>query len=72
MGVNRAASVMFRSAPHLFVKNKGSTKAQEEKHLKTALRSMKNDGDLHCSLWDWADHLNQLATKAPIPKAMTT
>jgi hypothetical protein len=68
MKANRAASVMFRSALHLFVKDKGSEKARSERHLKTALKSMKNDGDLHRSLWDWADHLNQLGNEGAHPE----
>ncbi|WP_024285641.1 DUF4145 domain-containing protein [Cellulomonas sp. KRMCY2] len=52
IGANRAAAVMFRSALSLFVKDKGSEKAKGERHLKTALRHMKEDGDLHKSLWD--------------------
>jgi len=68
MDANRAAAVMFRSALHLFVKDKGSPKAQGERHLKTALKSMKDDGDLHRSLWDWADHLNQLGNEGAHPE----
>jgi hypothetical protein len=68
MGANRAAAVMFRSALHLFVKDKGSPKAQGERHLKTALKSMKDDGDLHRSLWDWAYNLNQLGNEGAHPE----
>ncbi|MHA7180316.1 DUF4145 domain-containing protein [Arthrobacter sp. MDB2-24] len=68
VGANRAAAVMFRSALHLFVKDKGSEKAQAERHLKTALKHMKNDGDLHRSLWEWADHLNQLGNEGAHPE----
>lgn len=42
----------FRSALHLFVKDKGSAKAQGERHLKSALKHMKDDEDLHRSLSD--------------------
>jgi Domain of unknown function (DUF4145) len=65
---NRAAAVMFRSALHLFVKDKGSPKAQKEKHLKTALEHMKDDDDLHPSLWAWADHLNHLGNEGAHPE----
>ncbi|KNH15995.1 hypothetical protein ACU18_15405 [Arthrobacter sp. ZBG10] len=68
VGAFRAAAVMFRSALHLFVKDKGSAKAQNERHLKSALKHMKNDGDLHRSLWDWADHLNQLGNEGAHPE----
>lgn len=68
IGANRAAAVMFRSALHLFVKDKGSQKAQEARHLKNALKHMKDDGDLHKSLWDWADHLNQLGNEGAHPE----
>ena len=73
VGANRAAAVMFRSALHLFVKDKGSDKAQAERHLKTALKHMKNDGDLHRSLWEWAPIISiSSATKAPTPRTTTT
>lgn len=68
IGANRAAAVMFRSALHLFVKDKGSDAAKGERHLKTALKHMKDDGDLHKSLWDWADHLNQLGNEGAHPE----
>lgn len=68
MGAYRAAAVMFRSALHLFVKDKGSAKAQGERHLKTALKHMKNEGDLHGSLWSWAEHLNQLGNEGAHPE----
>lgn len=68
VGANRAAAVMFRSALHLFVKDKGSEKAKDERHLKSALKHMKNDGDLHRSLWEWADHLNQLGNEGAHPE----
>ena len=68
VGANRAAAVMFRSALHLFVKDKGNAKAQGERHLKSALKHMKDDGDLHRSLWDWADHLNQLGNEGAHPE----
>lgn len=68
VGAYRAAAVMFRSALHLFVKDKGSEKAKGERHLKTALKHMKDDGDLHRSLWDWADHLNQLGNEGAHPE----
>lgn len=68
VGAYRAAAVMFRSALHLFVKDKGSEKAQGERHLKSALKFMKNDGDLHRSLWDWADHLNLLGNEGAHPE----
>lgn len=68
VGANRAAAVMFRSALHLFVKDKGNAKAQSERHLKSALKHMKDDGDLHRSLWDWADHLNQLGNEGAHPE----
>lgn len=65
---NRAAAVMFRSALSLYVKDKGSEAARGERHLKTALKHMKNDRDLHPSLWDWADHLNQLGNEGAHPE----
>ena len=68
MGAFRASAVMFRSALHLFVKDKGSAKAQGERHLKTALKHMKNEGDLHGSLWAWAEHLNQLGNEGAHPE----
>ena len=68
IGANRAASVMFRSALHLFVKDKGNAKAQEERFLKPALKHMKDSGDLHNSLWAWADHLNQLGNEGAHPE----
>jgi hypothetical protein len=68
IGANRAAAVMFRSALHLFVKDKGDDKAKEERHLKNALKYMKDSGHLHSSLWDWADHLNQLGNEGAHPE----
>lgn len=68
MGAYRASAVMFRSALHLFVKDKGSAAAKGERHLKTALKHMKNDGDLHRSLWAWAEHLNQLGNEGAHPE----
>lgn len=68
IGANRAAAVMFRSALHLFVKDKGNEKATKERFLKPALKEMKNSGDLHKSLWDWADHLNQLGNEGAHPE----
>ncbi|MGY0535942.1 DUF4145 domain-containing protein [Nocardioides sp. YJ-D4] len=68
IGANRAAAVMFRSSLSLFVKDKGSEKAKKERHLKNALKHMKDDGDLHKSLWDWADHLNQLGNEGAHPE----
>jgi hypothetical protein len=65
---NRAAAVMFRSTLSLFVKDKGNEKAKAERHLKTALKHMKDSGDLHSSLWNWADHLNQLGNKGAHPE----
>jgi hypothetical protein len=59
---------MFRSALALFVKDKGGDKASAERHLKTALKHMKEDGSLHFSLWDWADHLNQLGNEGAHPE----
>jgi hypothetical protein len=29
---------------------------------------MKDDGTLHGSLWDWADHLNQLGNEGAHPE----
>lgn len=68
IGAYRAAAVMFRSSLSLFVKDKGSDKAKGERHLKSALKHMKSDGDLHKSLWDWADHLNQLGNEGAHPE----
>lgn len=68
IGASRAAAVMFRSALHLFVKDKGNEKATKERFLKSALKEMKNSGDLHRSLWDWADHLNQLGNEGAHPE----
>jgi len=68
IGATRAAAVMFRSALALFVKDKGSAEARRERHLKNALKQMKEDEDLHSSLWDWADHLNQLGNEGAHPE----
>lgn len=68
IGANRAAAVMFRSALSLFVKDKGGERAKTERHLKPALKHMKDDGSLHASLWDWADHLNQLGNEGAHPE----
>ena len=68
IGANRAAAVMFRSALSLFIKDRGSDNAKQERHLKSALKHMKADGDLHPSLWDWADHLNQLGNEGAHPE----
>lgn len=68
IGANRAAAVMFRSTLSLFVKDKGSEKAKVERHLKSALKHMKDEGDLHKSLWEWADHLNQLGNEGAHPE----
>lgn len=68
IGANRAAAVMFRSALHLFIKHKGGDEAKGERHLKSALKHMKADGDLHKSLWSWADHLNQLGNEGAHPE----
>lgn len=68
IGANRASAVMFRSALSHFVKDKGDDKAKGERHLKTALKHMKESGALHGSLWDWADHLNQLGNEAAHPE----
>ena len=62
------AAVMFRSALSLFIKDKGGEKAKKERHLKNALKHMKEDGDLHKSLWNWADHLNQLGNEGAHPE----
>ncbi|SDU82564.1 DUF4145 domain-containing protein [Jiangella alkaliphila] len=68
IGANRAAAVMFRSALSLFVKDKGGPDAKAERHLKPALRHMKEDGSLHSSLAEWADHLNQLGNEGAHPE----
>ena len=68
INANRAAAVMFRSALTLFVKDKGSPLAKAERHLKPALQHMKDDGALHASLWDWADHLHQLGNEGAHPE----
>jgi hypothetical protein len=68
VGANRAAAVMFRSSLTLFVKDKGNERSKTERHLKTALNHMKTDGQLHASLWDWADHLNQLGNEGAHPE----
>jgi Domain of unknown function (DUF4145) len=68
IGANRAAAVMFRSALSLFVKDKGGDKAIKERHLKSALKAMREDGSLHPSLWDWADHLNQIGNEGAHPE----
>lgn len=68
IGANRAAAVMFRSALHLFVKDKGNDAASGERQLKTALKKMKESGTLHPSLSDWADHLNQLGNEGAHPE----
>ncbi len=68
IGANRAASVMFRSALHLFIKDKGNEKAMAERFLRPALKHMKESGDLHKSLWDWADHLNQIGNEGAHPE----
>jgi hypothetical protein len=68
IAANRAAAVMFRSVLTLFIKDKGTEMAKAERHLKTALKNMKEDGGLHASLWDWADHLNQLGNEGAHPE----
>ena len=68
VGAFRASAVMFRSALHLFVKDKGGDRAIEERHLKTALKHMRQDGTLHPSLWEWAEHLNQLGNEGAHPE----
>jgi hypothetical protein len=68
IGANRAASVMFRSALHLFVKDKGNEQAKNERFLKPALKHMKDAGDLHKSMWDYADHLNQIGNEGAHPE----
>lgn len=50
------------------MKDKGSEKARGERHLKSALKHMKADGDLHKSLWEWADHINQLGNEGAHPE----
>ena len=67
-GAYRAAAVMFRSALSLYIKDKGNEEVKRERHLKNALNRMKADGDLHKSLWDWADHLNQLGNEGAHPE----
>lgn len=68
IGANRAAAVMFRSALSLFVRDKGGDNAIKERHLKSALKAMREDGSLHPSLWDWADHLNQIGNEGAHPE----
>jgi hypothetical protein len=68
IGANRAAAVMFRSALHLFVKDRGNEKAKEERFLKPALKQMKDDHSLPPSLWNWADHLNQIGNEGAHPE----
>lgn len=68
IGANRAAAVMFRAALHLFIKDRGNDKAKGERFLKPALKHMKESGDLHKSLWDWADHLNQIGNEGAHPE----
>lgn len=68
IGANRAAAVMFRAALHLFIKDRGNEKAKSERFLKLALKHMKESGGLHQSLWDWADHLNQIGNEGAHPE----
>lgn len=68
IGANRAAAVMFRSTLMLFVKDKGGDRARAERHLKPALKIMRDDGSLHNSLGDWAEHLNQLGNEGAHPE----
>jgi hypothetical protein len=68
IGANRAAAVLFRAALHLFIKDRGNEKAKAERFLKPALKHMKESGDLHKSLWDWADHLNQIGNEGAHPE----
>lgn len=68
IGANRAAAVMFRAALSLYVKDKGSERAKAGRHLKVALKHMKNDNHLHHSLSEWADHLNQLGNEGAHPE----
>lgn len=68
IAANRAAAVMFRSSLSLFVKDKGNEKAKAERHLKNALKNMKEDHSLHPSLAEWADHLNQLGNEGAHPE----
>jgi hypothetical protein len=65
---HRAAAVMFRSALHCFIKDKGSEKAKAERHLKTALKHMKADKMLHASLMNWAETLSQLGNEGAHPE----
>jgi Domain of unknown function (DUF4145) len=59
---------MFRSALSLFVKDKGGDKAIKQRLLKSALEALREAGSLHPSLWDWADHLNQLGDDGAHPE----
>jgi len=68
IGANRAAAVMFRATLHLFIKDRGNEEAKAERFLKPALKHMKESGDLHKSLWDWADHLNQIGNEGAHPE----
>lgn len=68
IGANRAAAVMFRAALHLFIKDRGNDEAKAERFLKPALKHMKESGDLHKSLWAWADHLNQIGNEGAHPE----
>ena len=67
-GANRAAAVMFRSTLSLFIRDKGTEKSKRERNLNRALSFMKSDGDLHKSLWGWADHLRQLGNEGAHPE----
>lgn len=50
----RATVVMCRSALALFVKDKGSSKANEQTNLDKKLGVMIEEGDLHTLIGDWA------------------
>lgn len=68
VGANRAAAVMFRAALSLYVKDRGGEESSTQRHLKNALRTMRDEGRLHESLADWADHLNQLGNEGAHPE----
>lgn len=66
IGANRAAAVLFRAALALFIKNRGTDAAKAERHLKVALKQM--GAQLHPSLLEWAQHLNQLGNEGAHPE----
>jgi hypothetical protein len=45
-----------------------TTRRRGERFLKPALKHLKDGGELHKSLWDWAGHLNQIGNEGAHPE----